>query len=496
MNRRLPFALYPAAILLLVALHLWAASGISPFAATRALAVCVVLGIAVSALGAAVMRDRDRGGLFSLLVILLLLAGGRPAVIPIAVIPMVLLIVERYGPRHVGLDWAWIGRMASRATIIFGLAVLLEAIQLGRPGDLLTAMRTETPLRSAPTAAAAANAPDVYVILLDGYARADVLADRFGYDDEPFLDALRTDGFHVSPASHSNYLITNLSLSSFLNYRQLADIPALQSLIHDPSATEGPPVHRAISGAAVLDDFRALGYETVGISSGFEQPAVRGADTFVDEGQLNEFEIQLLRASIVPPLLTAIAPDAFSGNQRQRIEAVFGTVERLAADPSPRPRFVFAHVPSPHGPWVSQADGSPREVTSLETWYFDTPETTGMSRDEVIRGYVGESAWLGTRTRAAVESIIRTSARPPVILVVSDHGSSLDVTAENPETRLRNLFAAYTPGHSGLFADDVTLVGVFPRLFEAYFGVALPRPAETLYTGGPRGLFDPVPIAP
>ena len=488
--------MYPAAVLVLVALHLWAASGVSPFAATRALAVCIVLGVGIAALGAAVMRDRDRGGLFALLVVLLLLAGGRVAVIPIALIPMALLIVERYGPWHVALNWAFVGRMASRATIIFALAVLLEAIQLGRAGDLVTAVRTETPLRSGPTAEPPPGAPDVYVILLDGYARADVLAERFGYDDEPFLDALRTDGFQVSPASHSNYLVTNLSLSSFLNYRQLADIPALQPLIHDPAATEGPPVHRAISGAAVLDDFRALGYETVGISSGFEQPAVRGADTFVDEGQLNEFEIQLMRPSIVPPLVTAFAPDAFSGNQRQRIESVFGTVERLAADPSARPRFVFAHVPSPHGPWVSQADGSPRVVTSLETWYFDTPETTGMSRDEVIEGYVGESAHIGDRTRAAVESIIRASARPPVILVVSDHGSSLDVNAENPETRLRNLFAAYTPGHSGLFADDVTLMGVFPRLFDAYFGVELPRPTETMYTGGPRGLFDPVPIAP
>ena len=39
MRSRLPFAVYPAAILLLVALHLWAASGVSPFAATRALLV-------------------------------------------------------------------------------------------------------------------------------------------------------------------------------------------------------------------------------------------------------------------------------------------------------------------------------------------------------------------------------------------------------------------------------------------------------------------------
>ena len=496
MRSRPPFALYPAAILVLVALHLWAASGVSPFAATRALLVCALVGVGVSALGAAVMRDRHRGGLFAVLLVILLLAGGRPAAVPIAVIPMALLLLDRYGPRRSGLNWPWIGRIVSRATAVFALAVLLEAIQLGRPADVVTALRTETPLASATAAQPAPDAPDVYVILLDGFARSDVLEDTFDYDDSPFLDGLREDGFEVADQSHSNYLVTNLSVSSLLNYRELGDIPALKPLIADPGATEGGPVHRAIAGAAVLDDFRRLGYETVGISSGFEQPAVRGADAFVDDGELNEFEIQMLRASIIPPIVTALVPDAFSGNQRERIESVFESVESLAARRAPRPRFVFAHVPSPHGPWVQQADGSPRIMTSLETWYFDTPETTGMSRDEVIKGYVGQSAYLGQRTRAAVEAIQRSSARPPVILVISDHGSSLDVTAANPERRLRNLFAAYTPGHPRLFADDVTLIGVFPTLFKAYFDVELPRPAETMFTGGPKGLFDPVPIEP
>ena len=239
MRSRLPFAIYPAAILLLVALHLWAASGVSPFAATRALLVCAVVGVGACALGAAIMRDRHRGGLFATLIVILLLVGGRPAAIPIVVIPMVLLLIERYGPRGSTLNWPWIGRMVSRVTAIFALAVLLEAIQLGRPGDLVTALRTETPLAPGPMAQPSADAPDVYVILLDGYARADVLANTFGYDDSPFLDGLRSDGFEVADASHSNYLVTNLSVSSLLNYRQLADIPALQPLIAESRRDRG-----------------------------------------------------------------------------------------------------------------------------------------------------------------------------------------------------------------------------------------------------------------
>ena len=116
MKSRLPFAIYPAAILLLVALHLWAASGVSPFAATRALLVCAVLGVAVSALGAAIMRDRNRGGLFAVLIVILLLAGGRPTAIPIVLVPMALLLIERYGPRQTTLDWAWLQPRAARCS--------------------------------------------------------------------------------------------------------------------------------------------------------------------------------------------------------------------------------------------------------------------------------------------------------------------------------------------------------------------------------------------
>jgi hypothetical protein len=268
----------------------------------------------------------------------------------------------------------------------------------------------------------------------------------------------------------------------------------MKPLLADPRSAEGPFVFRGAGSPAILGEFRSLGYETVAVSSGFEQVAVRGADRFIDPGQLNEFEIQLLRPSLLPSIAASIAPDLFSSQQRSRIESVFQGVEQLAAERSARPRFVFAHVPSPHAPWVVHADGSPRIAANFDSWYSDTPDTTGLSRQAVIDGYRGQSAYLAKRTLRAMDVLGAASARPPVILVVSDHGSSLDVSTANPETRLRNLFAAQVPGHRGLFANDVTLVNVFPTLFSAYFDVDLGTSPDTLFTEGPRGLFDPVPI--
>ena len=59
--------------------------------------------------------------------------------------------------------------------------------------------------------------PDVYYIILDAYARGDVLQSRFDYDNSDFLDWLETKGFFVGHQGHSNYPWTHLSLSATLN---------------------------------------------------------------------------------------------------------------------------------------------------------------------------------------------------------------------------------------------------------------------------------------
>ena len=64
---------------------------------------------------------------------------------------------------------------------------------------------------------------DIYLIVLDEYANADVTGWLFGFDNHVFLDSLRQLGF-VVPAVHSNYLHTFLSLPSLLNTAHVADL--------------------------------------------------------------------------------------------------------------------------------------------------------------------------------------------------------------------------------------------------------------------------------
>jgi hypothetical protein len=63
--------------------------------------------------------------------------------------------------------------------------------------------------------------PDFYYLILDAYARTDVLETRFGYDNTDTIQWLEDQGFFVGKKSHANYPWTHLSLSSTFNAEYL-----------------------------------------------------------------------------------------------------------------------------------------------------------------------------------------------------------------------------------------------------------------------------------
>jgi hypothetical protein len=66
--------------------------------------------------------------------------------------------------------------------------------------------------------------PDIFYIILDGYAREDVLEKLYQYDNSQFVNDLQRKGFFVASLSRANYIQTLLSLSSSLNLQYLNEI--------------------------------------------------------------------------------------------------------------------------------------------------------------------------------------------------------------------------------------------------------------------------------
>ncbi|MFL5681302.1 MAG: hypothetical protein ACJ77B_11955 [Chloroflexota bacterium] len=490
-------------------LSLFVASGASPFATTRMILVSVAACLVVSAASGALMRDRHRGGLLALAVILILITGNNTMRLAAILIGIAALAVERIASRRrpSRLSWPLVTRLGNMAGVILLLAVGIKAAQDGTLTAIVDDVHTEGPAFIRPPAAApafiapvAAQRPDIYVVLLDGYLRPDKQASLFGHDDSAFVDALEGRGFDVAARSRSNYLLTILSLSSALNMRHLTD----QTLLATLPASDVRHVRaarRLLNDNEVFRELHAQGYETVALSPGFEEVALRDADRFIDTGQLNEVEVLTFRQTLLGELVSSVAPNAFADSQRARIDATFAAAASVAAEPHDRPRFVFIHVPSPHAPVVFDAAGGPVAARDLRTFYEESGPVRGLTRAQFGAAYSGQIEYLNRKAVGLVDAILGANRTPPVILVMSDHGSASALDFADPEhgdldERSSNLFAAFTPGHDGMYGDDITLVNVFGRLLDAYFGTSHPAQPDTLYRWTGSSVFNLVAVPP
>jgi hypothetical protein len=107
-------------------------------------------------------------------------------------------------------------------------------------------------------------------------------------------------------------------------------------------------------------------------------------------------------------------------------------------------------------------------------------EGYGMTDAEFAAAYAAEIGYLNGRVLSAVRSIKSLPGRPdPVIIVMSDHGYASDKA--DPQGRLANLFAAYTPQAPGLFADAPTPVNIVTILLNRFLGTDFPMSEDRYF---------------
>ena len=384
--------------------------------------------------------------------------------------------------------------IASRVTAIILIAVAIRALQEGAFASVAHDIVAESPIRVAGAhAAAAPDAPDIYLLLLDGYVRADRMESLFGYDNAPFLAALESRGFDVASDSRSNYLATELTLSSMFN------MTLLDTSSGDPNLKRLVRMRRLVNDAPVWSFLHDRGYETLAIGSGFETVTPRAVDRFIDTGQMNELEIVALRTTALGRLPAASA--AASGQHRDRVIAVLRAAGDVAATSSNRRKFVFAHVPSPHVPVVFDAAGRPA-TADLATFYEEAAGARGVSRDVYGVAYTAQVAHLNELVVATVDRIVKASATPPVIILFGDHGSAsgldwADLEHSDLDERTATLFAAYTPGRHELFGEAPTPVNLLGTLMNSYLGGSFATQPDLQFRLLDEQLhFSPVTVTP
>ncbi len=328
----------------------------------------------------------------------------------------------------------------------------------------LSARLDESPRQREPTVALAAGdrsvpRPDIYYIILDGYAREDVLRELFGFDNRPFLEALRRRGFYIATGARSNYAQTRLSLSSSLSMNYLP--PA------SPGAT-WESYYRRIRclrrRSRVVERLRQMGYRYRYVGSE-SFPADRSADE-----ELSPFGAgrTYLRAFLATTVLGLAEKTLRWGEYLQdSVEINDYQLRNIARSKSrSSPLYTFAHLRCPHWPYLYNRHG---------------PLPEPISKEEAGPGdYVEQLRYLNGRVIELIDAIDRTSGPDAVILLQADHGSDMLGMPAHPDKdqifeRL-SIFSAYRcpPRVRERLYPTITPVNSFRVVFGGLFGDDLP----------------------
>jgi hypothetical protein len=361
-------------------------------------------------------------------------------------------------------------------------AVALCGFSIARIGlglaDGRSATQSDSRVVTAGSSGSQIERPDVFFVVLDGYARQDVLARYYDFDNGPFLAALRSRGFQVSMASSSNYTWTFLSIASTLNLNYLQ--PMMPGMLR-PDSNDRSALYELIRDNAVARFLRQQGYEVVHVRSTWGATSVNPyADVEVrceTAGYANEF----MRAVAESSWLGAFNTKGTVGLAQCNL-ANFDSLGRIGG--RGRPKFVMAHFILPHHPYLFDRNGRILRDAVVSN-QFEFQKRLWENR----AGYLEQLQFVNAKMLQLVDQLLENNrARPPIIVIESDHGPGIIEGLSGPEhyaIRFANFGAYHLPGAPpDLMPSNGTAVNQFRRILGHYFGADLP-PLPDLHFASP-----------
>ena len=316
-----------------------------------------------------------------------------------------------------------------------------------------------TPLASELSSESIANLPDIYLILIDGHTRSDVLKEAYGLDNSEFVGQLEDLGFWVADCSTSNYPITYLSTASMFG------LDYLHHIYEESDHLVLPPLDESAVFQILNDhDYQTITFQNFVFAHFNINNDIRYAREGTFSGSITEFERLIVDTSILRTLIDmpGVFPaswvypfddNLYLRHYRDTLYAL-DTLPTLPELEMAGNKFVYAHLLVTHDPFVFYADGT----------FNDSKLITS---DD----YVESVEYIDAVLPQILEEIIAKSDKPPIIIVMGDHGAV--VKGQPLEERFENLFAIYLQGADPAangFYDGLSLVNVFRLVFNDLFG--------------------------
>ena len=302
------------------------------------------------------------------------------------------------------------------------------------------------------------NLPNIYYIVLDGYASFETYKNIYDFDNSDFKELLENQGFFVADQSLANHSYTYLSLSSTLNMQYMDWLASDDDKLRKKNPRE---IGDSIGNNKVARILKASGYKYITFDSGYSTSSKsKIADLNVPCAQFSEFDRIFIKTTILDPFF-------LYGGVRDTILCQFAMIPKVAkSDKS----FIFSHIIAPHPPFVFDSKGGKVGMNSgLNPW---------SDRD----AYVEQTKFINNKVLKMISNIKKNSEIDPIIIIQADHGPASSGTEEmlNPtntliKERMRILNTYYLPKkiREKLYRD-ITPVNTFRIILSELLRIKLP----------------------
>ena len=320
--------------------------------------------------------------------------------------------------------------------------------------------------------------PDIYFIVLDEYAGEKTLNDLYSFNNTAFLKQLEERKFQVIKNSISNYNITPISIASMLNI----NYPKFQG--KDLTDISMRPIYNLIDTNILVPFFRFHGYDFINNSTfainGQPPMAIQPftkVNTAIIESQTllsriqRDFGYLLVKWNIIK---RNSRDDYTVLNNNTRI---LNNIKKEAVRNTKTPRFIFSLLTMPHFPYYYDSKGKPYPPS-------DIVEGTQWLEDH----YLEYLLYTNKVIVDLMDFILQNSRRPPVIILMSDHGFRHYSKKVSEAYDFNNLIANYLPEkYIGKFEDSLSNVSYLRSLLNKLFDQNLAVDKQAKY-------YIPIPI--
>ena len=311
------------------------------------------------------------------------------------------------------------------------------------------------------------NHPDIYYIILDGYSSSKTLKNEFNYDNKEFENFLINKGFFIGGNSTSNYFSTFLALPSILN---LDYINFLGDSLPKGSADRKVP-YSMIQNNNVNKYLKNKGYKTFHFGS-IWGPTIENKFFDYDFPIKNTDDITdgFIQTTLLKFFFNGYNSSLVSKSMKRNFEKISNL------DTINSPKFVFAHMLSPHPPYIFDENGNTLELSS---------EIKNEWNKNELEYYLGQISFLNKKIKILVNDLLNKS-KNTVIIIQSDHGSYFnkikdinliktnkvqdfaDIRSLNE--RFRTLNAIYiSDSYASNLYNDISSVNTFRVIFNSIF---------------------------